>query len=392
MYIATDKKMAQKIIGAIIVLALLLCLTTLLWAEDYPAGFLGPGYREYLSEKKQNGYYVTVFTAIDLYQKERVNKRNQIEEILSFASQAAPQSANGILTAEYIHKYNAYNLKREVAQQRMQREGVASAQVESGFRYLPHSDGKIEYFKDGLLIRVENERVVDAFGNLNIKNTYNMQYNDKRLLKSYESDLTDDLGNTTHLYWHGATYTGDSVFYGGPDTVVNKNILGYYLKQIDPKGNETLIHWNALSYEGKFLRAFSESVEDKVNGNVSFTRTNITYADNDLGRVGSYHEEGIGTDNLAYTLERTNISYNGKDQLTGYHEVITTTEIDGTKTKTTVDAKFKYLGVAQQFGPDVEEPDPDRLLESTTTQIMENADGSIKTETTTTHSGMVRSC
>lgn len=381
--IATDK--IKKIIFAVITLAFFIFPFTQLSAEDYPAGFLGSGYREYLSDKKQNGYYVEVFTKMDLNQKERVNKRNQIEEILAYAYQAAPESANGILATQYQHKYNADNLKVEIAKQHQQREQVASAQIEGGFNYIPHSDGKIDYFKDGLLTRVENERVVDEFGNISIKDTSNMQYNDKRLLTSYDATLKDKMGNVTKLFWYGATYSADSVYYATATTNASKSLAEYTLKEIDPAGNVKLTQWKAVSYEGKYLRAFSQTIEDNVYGTASFKRSNITYAGNNPGQLSSYHEEGIGTDNLAYTLDRTDIAHNGeKDQLTGYHEVMMTTQIDGTKTKATTDAKFNYLGVAHQFGPDVEELDPDRILESIITITEENADGSVKTETATT--------
>jgi hypothetical protein len=376
------KKGITKIINLFIVIEFLFYPSIPLWAEDYPEGYLGSGYREYLSGKIQNGYYVEVFTKMDMRQKERVDKRNQVEGILNYSYQATPESTNGILAAEYQHKDSIDKLNTEIKQQRQQREQVATAQTE--FNYIKYSDGKVAYFKDSLTTRVENERVVDEFGNVSIKNTYDMQYNDKRLLTSYEATQTDHLGNASRLYWYGVSYTPDSVFYANKDTRAGKNVTDYYLKEIDSAGNTKLTHWQASSYEGKFLRAFSQTIEDSIYGTSTFTRSNITYENNDSERASSYHEEGIGTDGLAYTLERTNINYNDKEQVTGYQEETITTQIDGSKTKTKVDAKFKYLAVANQFGADVEEPDPDKPLESTITRTIENADGSQRTETSTT--------
>ena len=153
------------------------CPPMLLLAEDYPSGYLGSGYREYLSGKIQNGYYVEVFTKMDMRQKERVNKRNQVEGILNFSYQATPESNYGILAHQAEQKENSDNLKTEIATQEQEREQVASANIE--FNYIKYSDGKIAYFKDGLASSVYNERVIDEFGNVNIKNTYNMKYNDK---------------------------------------------------------------------------------------------------------------------------------------------------------------------------------------------------------------------
>lgn len=384
MKVATDKKIIRKTISTVTILALLLSPLTILFAADYPDGFLDPGYREYLSGKIQNGYYVEVFSELDRIQKERVNKRNQAEEILAYAYQAAPEAANGILAAQYQHQYNADNLKREIMLQRQGLENSASANLEGGFRYIPHSDGKIEYFKDGLLTRVENERVVDEFGNVNIRNSYNYKYDGKRLLTGFEADTKDALGNISHTRQYGMKYTADSLFYAGKDTNANKNITEYFLEETDPAGNKEVTHFYAGSYEGKLLRAFSQTIEDNIYGKSSFNRSNINYAGGDPTRISSYHEEGIGTDNLSYTSERADMRYNDKGQLTGYQQEITTTQIDGKKTKTSIEAKFNYLGVPHQFGRDVKEPDPDRILESIVTSSEEQADGSLITETNTT--------
>lgn len=374
-----------KAIVEITALSLILTLSSLgiILAEDYPSGYLGSGYREYLGGKVQNGYYVETFANIDMRQQERVDKRNEIEKIVDTSYKAGPQSANGILAAEFQKKYNTDTLKQEINQQNLHREQVASVELPGGFAYIPHSDGQIDYFKDGLLIRTENERVVDQFGNLSLKNTFNIQYDDRRLMISYEATVTDNLGNVTRQHWYGATYSGDSLYYGNNETVANRNITEYYLEEIDSAGNVKLTHWQALSYEGKLVRAFHERIEDSVYGIADFTRTNIQYYCDNPNYVTSYHEEGIGTDGLAYTLDRTGVGYNEAGQLVGYHEVLYTTQIDGTVTKTTTDATFIYIDVPKQFGSDTD-ADPDRLLQSLITTVTENADGSTRTETTVT--------
>lgn len=380
-----NKKIVKKTAIRLIITAFLISfLAPFLRAEDNP-GYIGSGYRDYLSEKKQNGYYVEVFAKMDMRQKARIDKRNQIEEILQYSTEATPESKNEILAAEFQHKDNTDKLKTEIIQQRQQREQVASVNLEGGFTYIPYSDGKTVYFKDSLPIRIENERAVDEFGNISLKNTYNMQYNNRRLMTSYEATLKDNLGNISYLRWYGAKYTADSVFYGNHRTNANQNLSEYYLEETDSAGNVNLTHWNALSYEGKLLRAFTQTVDDGVYGRTEFTRSNITYANNDPKYMNSYHEVGIGTDGLHYTLDRTNISYNDLGQLLGYHEEAITTQIDGNPVKTTTDAQFKYIGPAYQFGPDVEEPDPNRLLESTITTTTENTDGSHRTETNVTN-------
>ena len=382
MQINTNKKIIEKTIIGVIAMNLLLSPSALVWSGDYPAGYLGPGHREYLNNKIQNGYYVEVFTDLEGRQEERVNKRNQIEELVSNSYQANYDSAYGILKTDYLISQNAQEINWTIQQNQNRTEETASNLTE--FKYIKYSDGKIVNFKERLPSSIENERVIDEFGNLGIKHTWNMQYNDKRLLTSYQASLKDNLGNITNIFVSGITYSPDSVFYGGYDTNANKNETEKYIKEIDSAGNVRLTHWKALSYDGKLLRAFSQEIEDSIYGKTSFTHSNIKYENNNYRRVSSYHEEGVGTDGLEYELDRTNITYNDKHLATGYHEEITTTNVDGTQTTTIIDAQFKYLDVPHQFGPDVEEPDPDRLLESTITTKTINADGSERTETVTT--------
>jgi hypothetical protein len=116
-------------------------LSSPLWAEDYPSGYLGPGYREYLNGKIQDGYYVDAFTKLDNRLKTRVDKRNQVEEILGYAYRATPQTHQEIVTAMNERQENSYRLNAQIINQRNQREKNASAQSE--FTYIPFPDGKI---------------------------------------------------------------------------------------------------------------------------------------------------------------------------------------------------------------------------------------------------------
>lgn len=395
---AKERKINKKLISGTIAAVLVLFSFVLAYAEDYPAGYMGAGYREYLGGKIQNGYFVEEFNRIDVLQNARVDKRNDIENMVERAYEATPEANHGIFAAEFQQKDNSDKLKTEIIQQSKQREKVASTETE--FYYVKYSDGKVEYFKDGLLNRVENERVADEFGNASVKNTYDMKYNDKRLLVSYNANLTDKLGNVTKIRWWGATYTADSVYYANKDTTANRNLTEYYMEETDSAGNVKLTHWEALSYEGKFLRAFSQSIDETVwetrwdevdrknirssaIAHFEFTRSDITYIDGDIERVQSYHEEGIGTDGLSYVTDRTDIAYNARNQIGEYHEETTITQVDGTKTKIITDAEFEYTSAPAQFGSDVD-PDPERLLGSILTTTTENADGSTRTETNTT--------
>jgi hypothetical protein len=351
-------------------------------AQDYP-NYLGPGHREYLNNKIKEGYTVREFIYIENRQKERANKIKHIEKVITTTYQANSDFAFGVLQSKSEKLKNSDELNKAIEESKKQTEQVATAQTE--FRYVKYSDGKTVYFKDGLPSSIKNERVVDETGYVSTKNTYNMQYNDKRLLTSYEATLTDNLGNINHIFAYGIRYSPDSVYYADDDTNASKNKMEEFIREIDSAGNVKLSHWKALNYEGKFLRAFSQTIEDSLYGNSSFTRSQIAYENNDYKRPSSYYEEGIGTDGLKYSLSRTDIKYNSNEnpQLTSYHEEKVTTHIDGGKITKVTDAKFKYLSVPKQFGDDVESAEPDRLLESTISTTTKESDGAEKTEITT---------
>jgi hypothetical protein len=346
-------------------------------AEDFPMGYSGPGYRPYLDGKIQYGYYVDRFVQLTRRQEERVSKRKQIEEVLNYAYQAAPQSNNAISTDKANLKYQADKLNYDI--QSSIQKGREFAATNGEFNYVKNSDGKTSFFTDGLPTTILDERVLDEYGNISRKNTFNMKYNDDRLLINYEASTKDNLGNVSRMLWSGK-YTADSVFYGSDDTVANKHFSEYKVVEYDPAGNERTSEWHAGYYEGKLLRAFSEYIDDKIYGKATFTRTNISYHNNDPQEAYSYHEEGFGTDNLQYSTDRTETTYNDKDQVTGYLEETWKTLIDGTKSKTTVDAELTYKFVDHIY-KDLE-PDADRLAGTRILSVVENPDGSKRTEMT----------
>jgi hypothetical protein len=168
-----------------------------------------------------------------------------------------------------------------------------------------------------------------------------MKYSEDRLLTGYDATVKDNLGNVSRMAWSGK-YTADSIFYGSDDTNANKRFSEYTVVEYDPAGNMRTTEWHAGYYDGKMLRDFNECIDDKVYGRATFSRTNITYHDNDPKEMFSYHEEGFGTDGLFYETDRTDTTYNDKDQVTTYYEETWKTQIDGTKTKSTVDAELTY--------------------------------------------------
>ena len=140
-----DKTITVAVITAIVTRTGSLCAS--LHAEDYPAGYLGNGYREYLSGRISQGYIAEVFTKIDMRMKERISRRNDTETMVSTSYQAATTSTNGIFAAQSEIARNFEAAMKEVEMQKQQRENGASAH--GAFNYLLGSDGRTVYFMDG---------------------------------------------------------------------------------------------------------------------------------------------------------------------------------------------------------------------------------------------------
>ena len=126
----------RLLILAMIIMNLIL-LPSLALSQDYPAGYLGPGHREYLNDKIRGGYHVEVFTDLENRQKERVNKRNQIETIVNSSYQANLNSAHGIFEASSQRERNSQEINWSVEQSQGRAEQNATNQTE--FKYIKHT-------------------------------------------------------------------------------------------------------------------------------------------------------------------------------------------------------------------------------------------------------------
>ncbi|HRZ14047.1 MAG TPA: hypothetical protein P5110_00925 [Candidatus Omnitrophota bacterium] len=373
--------------------------------------YVGEGNLQYLNDKIQAGYYVPEFSKIDNVQNERVNKRNNIENLVQNSFKAAPESFQQVEIVKDHQDYAAYQLTTEF--QKAEKNAVAVLSAHNIDTYIPYSDGSVQYFQDGLLMMVTNSRVVDEYGNVSRKDMFNMEYTENRLLKSYETTITDNLGNLSKQKWEGA-YTDDSVFWGGDASKANKHYKSYTVTETDHNGNITTTQWEAGTYEGKYLRDYTQNMEEQINGtesNTKFTRTSSLHRFNieyyAPGVVKEYdeqgqdwHKPGSAGDNIPYTYElhRSDLTYNTKGQTTGYHEE--RSEIpafDTTKdyasyfteegksqwTTTVSDVTLEYLDAPSGYGNDVEE-DPSRLKSTRVVSTTTQADGGTRTETSTT--------
>jgi hypothetical protein len=369
----------RKIVAIISAAVLIACVAApgALNAQEKPQGM-----DQYLNGVIQYGFAEVTFRERNVRMETAVENRNQIQTMLESSYEAGPASVNNIFSAAEQHQETSREVKAAIAQQRQQREAGAAANGE--FKYIKYSD-KTVFFQDGLTTRVEGQKEPDEFGNMQVKNMYQMKYNEKQLLISYKGDSTDQLGNTTYFSWSGATYSPDSVFYAADDTNAVKNMLTYTMEEMDHAGNVTVTRFNGAAYEGKYLRAFSETIEDSIYGTTNFTRSNITYAGGDMQKVASYHEEGLTAQNQPYKLDRTHITYNDNRDVTGYQEIKVLAHPDGGTETITTNAQFSYLDQNHLFADNTDTQFVrGKILGSRIKTTLELSDGLKNTENTVT--------
>lgn len=361
--------------------------------EEYTPEYLnGKSYWDYINKVINSGYSPDVFVKIDRRNMERIENQKVIDTMLKYATAAAPISSTGVEIAEYLRQEASANIKQTVIQNRQQREQNAAANGE--FNYVTYTDGGTDYFTDGLLTTSVNRVKLDELGNTSLSSTYNMIYNDDRLLVSYEGDSVDNLGNKSTFSWTG-TYLPGSLFYATAETNAYKSYSSYNMTETDSVGNTTETEWTAISYDptNKYQLSYSQKTTDSVYGTSEFTRSSIEYASGHIDRPSYYYEEGVGTDGLSYTAERKDIEYNDRGQVTYFDD---TTKVDyssvsaepdaeeGNIVTTHTIAKFTYLEETPNlFGKDID-PMALRLASSEVTTSVTKADGSFQDDYTTT--------
>ena len=354
---------------------------------------------DYLSQKITYGYFVETYSHFDALAKAKVDRRNGVEDLVTSSYKSGYNANAAIADVKFNQDYAQHVMQTEFAQR--SGRGTQIANTYTMNTYLPHSDGSVEYFKDGLLARVDNQRSIDEFGNASFKNIYNFVYDqDRRLMMSHEYDRTDSMGNKTHGTF-SCSYTADSVFYGCDQTNANKNYQTYTTTEIDHTGRVTTMTWKAGTYEGKYLRDFAQTTIDAIPGKGTGTSTrhcyNIQYSA--PGQMSSFDEEGVanhvegelGSDVLyTYKLHRSDITYIG-GQIASYEDTRWDMDPDASKwstdlskwTKTTSKITMEYVNAPVLFGADVN-PDQSRIQKQTVASKVENPDGSYRNETAIT--------
>ncbi|MFH1076633.1 MAG: cysteine peptidase family C39 domain-containing protein, partial [Pseudomonadota bacterium] len=178
-------------------------------------------------------------------------------------------------------------------------EGAAAL---SEFNYVLNKDGSSVYYKDGLPARILNEPITDSTGNVSIKNTVNMQYSDRRLMFSYDADITDSFGSVTNIQWRNGRYSDDSVWYGGGEgSILGKYLTGYTEIITDPYGTTMVREWSTTrdSYDDKKVSSYSEIMKDASGTILSTSQySNCTYDGDNLSGYHMESEDAYGNVNI----------------------------------------------------------------------------------------------
>ncbi|PIW80731.1 MAG: hypothetical protein COZ98_00770, partial [Candidatus Omnitrophica bacterium CG_4_8_14_3_um_filter_43_15] len=167
--------------------------------------------------------------------------------------------------------------ERIMAQQSIVQE-ILRVQSLMGKDYMRYEDGMIVNFDpfSGLTTSILNERVTDDHGNVSFRDTFNMHYNDKRLLAEYTSRTTAPNGVVTEVHRYDIQYTADSVFYGSDETNANKLIVSYK-EEIKVYGDAQ----GQATYTDEYLHNISGQIYDE-NGNLLEYVEEVTDEDGNL--------------------------------------------------------------------------------------------------------------
>ncbi|MBI1979199.1 MAG: hypothetical protein HYS58_00370, partial [Elusimicrobia bacterium] len=188
-------------------------------------------------------------------ERAQLNRIETPQELLNKRGLQPPEQYGGktnqpISPEQFFQNMEAMRgLQGEIARVRSLSQKDVSAGTEAS--YIMYNDGKQVFSKDGLTTRVLNEQVLDARGNVTMRNTTAMTYDNKRLMSSYITDDTDVQGNIVTVQRKNITYTPDSVYYASKETEAKQQITGFEENRIDPLGNVSTIVRSEMKYDDR---------------------------------------------------------------------------------------------------------------------------------------------
>jgi len=186
--------------------------------------------------------------ARERYLQERENKLNLIgQELIQRNHKIIEEQSRSFQEAIEVQKL----IERQAANRvEGKAKEIQNRLARAGERYVLYKDGKKVTSKAGVTIRIENEKITGKLGNVSVRNTTEMTYNDKRVLVGYQQTVEDSFGNVTRLEWIGGTYwrRGDQA----TDSRKVAGKLASYSETIkQPTGLVTNRKWSNMTYYTK---------------------------------------------------------------------------------------------------------------------------------------------
>ncbi|MFC1623722.1 cysteine peptidase family C39 domain-containing protein, partial [Candidatus Omnitrophota bacterium] len=233
----------------------------------------------------------------------------------------------------------AQSVSDQIMKARSNTFDAASAFTE--FSYTMNKDGSRVNYKNGLPSSIYNEPAYDSLGQYSLKNTLNMTYSSRRLLVSYDAEIRDSLGNATKIRWFDGVYSGDSIWWAGPNTSAGKYLLGYKEIITDPYGTTTMRDWSTTrdSYgSDRKLSTYSDVIKD-ATGNIISTSiwSDLTYEGSNLT---GYHQEAKDAYGNVTISDWDGEFKNGR--MASSHSIDTQINRDGTSSVTDSTLTYKY--------------------------------------------------
>jgi hypothetical protein len=269
----------------------------------------------------------------------------------AFAGNGTDDVAPRVFQAALEKFQTAAKMNAEVEMRRARfSQKFASA---GGFQYRTFADGKRMWFKSGRVSRIENEKIVDAFGNTHRQDTTEMVYDKRGNLLSSKTETRDANGHITVKRWAGS-YSNVP----GRDRLLSFNETTW-----DPLGNESRLERTNLTWnsDGKNLLSYDEKSTNQY-GETATRRVWDSTHDKD-GNLLSFKEESESK-GVKSAREWHGATYkkagkkNGKDewQLTGYREK-STDALGRETTRSWGDAKYDDKGALLGYTETTTGPD-----------------------------------
>lgn len=328
--------------GIIRIIALTLAIIQTWTQVCFSANFsFVPRLKELQKDREESGY----FSLNQLEKRERRQEKiiKQQREIQKFRENRERvekvENLEKALFEGTLDRVTAIGSIREQALT-SHRRVLEVASQKSEFKYIKYDDGRTVYFKDGLASRIENEKVPDAFGYESIRRVYDMTYDKKWLLESYEAETVDQFGKLTKEHWQAEGYTEDSVFYATDETKADQFLTTWAVTITDPYNSTLTVKYSNAQYTSKHLTSYHKEITDSCDHT-----TNIEWSCNaedydSKKNLTKYHEEITDPfDN--FTVKDWKGTYD-EERLTSSKEEGWTTGVDGSKSHTTSQTLYSY--------------------------------------------------